>query len=193
VIARTALSFSLIFERMPEIVLDRADEEHIVILSQDDDKIQGVVRLMQSPDLYLLVTRQVDPTVIGHMQTARDSIVRYRSLERDMSAMQLQFSLTFGMMALLLLLTSIWAGMRLSVRIIAPIAQLSRAAERVRAGDYTTKVPEGPARPRRRPGHRHPRAEAQRGLFAGRGPEQRRQANGGARRLCGQHHLPGSL
>ena len=145
VIARTALSFSLIFERMPEVVLDRADEEHIVILSQDDDKIQGVVRLMQSPDLYLLVTRQVDPTVIGHMQTARDSIVRYRSLERDMSAMQLQFSLTFGMMALLLLLTSIWAGMRLSVRIIAPIAQLSRAAERVRAGDYSTKVPEGPA------------------------------------------------
>jgi len=145
VVARTALSFSLIFERMPEIVLNRADEEHIVILSQDDDKIQGVVRLMQNPDLYLLVTRQVDPTVIGHMQTARDSIVHYRDLQGDMNAMQYQFSLTFGMMAVLLLLTSIWAGMRLAVRIIAPIAQLSRAAEKVREGDYSVKVPEGPA------------------------------------------------
>lgn len=145
VIARTALSFSLIFERLPEEVLSRADEQHIVILSQDDDKIQGVIRLTQTPPLYLLVTRQVDPAVISHMKTARDSMKRYRMLQNDMAAMQVQFLITFCMLALLMLLASTWAGMRLAVRIIGPIAQLNAATVRVSSGDYSIKVPEGPS------------------------------------------------
>ena len=145
VLARTALSFSLMFERMPEIVLDRVDSQGISVISQDDDKIQGVVRISQVPNIYMLVTRTVDPHVIAHMKAANISAAYYSQLQAEMNSMQLQFLIAFCMLALLMLFASIWAGMRLSVRIIGPIAGLNQASERVRAGDYSIRVPEGPA------------------------------------------------
>lgn len=145
VLARTALSFSLMFERLPELVLERVDSQGVAIISQDDDKIQGVVRIHQFPNVYLLITRTVDPKVIAHMKAANSSAAYYSKLQADMNGMQLQFLIAFCMLALLMLFVSIWAGMRLSVRIIGPISALNQASERVRAGDYSIRVTEGPA------------------------------------------------
>lgn len=145
VLARSALSFSLMFERLPEVVLARVNTQGIAVISQDDDKIQGVVRISTFPNIYLLVTRTVDPKVIAHMKAANTSAAYYNQLQADMNSMQLQFLIAFCMLALLMLFASIWAGMRLAVRIIGPIAALNQASERVRAGDYSIRVPEGPA------------------------------------------------
>lgn len=145
VIARTALSFSLIFERLPEVVMDRADQGNAVIFGEDEDKIQAVVKISTLPELYLMVGRVVDPTVMEHMQAARTTVLQYRQLQNDISRIQKQFFAVFVLVALLVLLASIWAGMTLAVRLIGPIAGLMSATERVRAGDYSIKVPEGRA------------------------------------------------
>lgn len=143
VLARTALSFSLIFERLPDIVMNRADQGDSVIFGEDEDKIQAVVKISAVPELYLLVARVVDPTVMKHMKAARTTVLQYRQLQNDISRIQKQFFAVFILVALLVLLASIWAGMTLAVRLIGPITQLMSATERVRAGDYSIKVPEG--------------------------------------------------
>lgn len=143
VLARTALSFSLIFERLPDIVMNRADQGDAVIFGEDEDKIQAVVKINTMPELYLLVARVVDPTVMDHMKAARTTVLQYRQLRNDISRIQKQFFAVFVLVALLVLLASIWAGMTLAVRLIGPITQLMSATERVRAGDYSIKVPEG--------------------------------------------------
>lgn len=143
VLARTALSFSLIFERLPDIVMNRADQGDAVIFGEDEDKIQAVVKISTIPELYLMVGRVVDPTVMQHMQAARTTVVQYRALKNDITRLQKQFFAVFVLVALLVLLASIWAGMTLAVRLIGPITQLMSATERVRAGDYSIKVPEG--------------------------------------------------
>ena len=143
VLARTALSFSLIFERLPDIVMNRADQGDAVIFGENGEKIQAVVKISTVPELYLLVGRVVDPTVMQHMTAARTTVVQYRQLKNDISRIQKQFFAVFVLVALLVLLASIWAGMTLAVRLIGPITQLMSATERVRAGDYSIKVPEG--------------------------------------------------
>jgi two-component system, NtrC family, nitrogen regulation sensor histidine kinase NtrY len=143
VFARTALSFSLVFERLPEEVFKRADADEIVVLGEGEDRIQAVIKISQYPDLYLLVSHVVDPTVIAHMQTAEKTITQFRVLERDIAGLRVQFSTAFLLLALLLLLGSIWAGMQLAARVLGPITRMVAAAERVRAGDYSIKLPEG--------------------------------------------------
>jgi two-component system nitrogen regulation sensor histidine kinase NtrY len=145
VLARTALSFSLVFERLPEEVFDRADRDETVILGEGNDRIQAVIKISQYPDIYLLVSRVVDPKVIQHMQSAKGTVKQFKKLEHDIAALRLQFSIAFIMLALLLLLASIWAGMQLAMRLITPISQLISATDRVRSGDYSIKVKEGPA------------------------------------------------
>lgn len=145
VVARTALSFSLMFERLPESVLARADEGKIAVFGDDQDKIQAVVKITNLPDLYLLVVRTVDPQVLNHMRDARTTVEEYHALEATLASLQRQFFLVFVLMALLVLLMSLWAGMLLAVRLVEPLRALMSATERVRAGDYSTRVPEGRA------------------------------------------------
>jgi two-component system nitrogen regulation sensor histidine kinase NtrY len=130
VLARTALSFSLMFEQ-------------IAIFGDNQDKIQGVIKISSAPNLYLLVVRVVDPQVLQHMQAAGETVNQYHALQQSLLTIQKQFFLVFILVALLVLLLSLWAGMLLAVRLVEPLRALMAATERVRGGDYSIKVPEG--------------------------------------------------
>lgn len=145
VLARTALSFSLSFERLPEELLARADAGNVLIFGENQNKIQAVLKISNVPRVYLMVSRVVDPSVLDHMESARSSVEQYHQLERDISTLQHQFFLIFVLVAFLVLLASVWAGMALATRLIDPLTGLMQATERVRAGDYSIKVPEGRA------------------------------------------------
>lgn len=143
VLARTELSFSLSFERLPEAVLQRADRGDVAIFGDDRDKIQAVIKISSAPDVYLMVVRVVDPQVLSYMQTALETVNEYHALQAQLVVLQNQFFAMFVLVALLVLLASLWAGMLLAVRLIEPLRALMSATERVRAGDYSIKVPEG--------------------------------------------------
>lgn len=143
VIARTDLSFSLIFERLPDAVLQRADSGEVAVFGDDQEKIQAVIKISHQPDLYLMVVRVVDPEVLDHMRAALTTVNEYHKLQEQLAQLQGQFLIVFVLMALLVLLASLWAGMLLAVRLIEPLRALMGATERVRAGDYSIKVPEG--------------------------------------------------
>lgn len=143
VLARTELSFSLTFERLPEEVLSRADNGQIAIFADDQNKIQGVVKISHMPDLYLLVARVVDPKVLRHMEAARATVNEYQQLQTDLATLQRQFFVVFILIAMLILMASLWAGILLAVRLIEPLRALIAATEHVRAGDYAIRVPEG--------------------------------------------------
>ena len=145
VIARSALSFSLMFERLPEPVLARADSGQVAVFGDDQDKIQAVIKISAQPSLYMLVVRVVDPKVLDHMQVARQTVNEYHQLQQDLDRLQQQFFVVFVLVALIVLLASLWAGMLLAVRLIEPLRALMSATERVRGGDYSIKVPEGRA------------------------------------------------
>ena len=143
VLARSTLSFSLMFERLPEPVLARADSGQVAVFGDAQDKIQAVIKISHQPDLYMLVVRVVDPKVLEHMQAARETVNQYHQLQQDLTHLQQQFFIVFVLVALIVLLASLWAGMLLAVRLIEPLRALMSATERVRGGDYSIKVPEG--------------------------------------------------
>ena len=142
VLARSELSFSLEFERLPPQVVERADEGNVVVLTDDDNKIRALVKLDDMANIYLMVGRVIDPKVLNHMIMAKGAVNQYRQLQKDISRLQIHFSLLFVLMSFLLLLSAIWYGMYVAIRMVLPIARLIHAAEKVRAGDFTAQVPE---------------------------------------------------
>ena len=121
----------------------RADAGEIAVFGDDEEKIQAVIKISNEPDLYLMAVRVVDAQVLDHMQAALNTVNEYHDLQAELSRLQEQFLIVFVLMALLVLLASLWAGMLLAVRLIEPLRALMSATERVRAGDYAIKVPEG--------------------------------------------------
>jgi two-component system, NtrC family, nitrogen regulation sensor histidine kinase NtrY len=144
VLAQTQLTFSLAFERLSTDALERADHGEVVILLEDQDKVRALVKLSSLPDAYLLVGRFIDSKVLAHMDSANGSVQQYERLKSNISGIQIQFSIVFVLLALLLLFGAVWYGMLFATRLIGPVTKLVKAAERVRAGDFTARVAEGP-------------------------------------------------
>jgi two-component system nitrogen regulation sensor histidine kinase NtrY len=143
VLARTGLSFGLEMERLPLSALERAARGDVVVLTGDtDDRVRALVRLDNFIDVYLFVGRFVDARVLTYMERTRAAIDEYRTLELRRAGIQVTFAVIFGVVALLLLLAAVWVGLTFADSLATPIAHLIRAADRVRAGDLTARVPE---------------------------------------------------
>lgn len=143
---RTGLTFALLLERIPNQVLREVRKGGVYILtSKNDDRVRALIRVEGFTDAYLFVGRLVDARAIGYMERTQQAVSEYKRLEGQRSGIQITFALIFGLVALLLLLASVWIGLSFATRLARPISNLIAAAERVRSGDLTVRVDEGPA------------------------------------------------
>jgi two-component system nitrogen regulation sensor histidine kinase NtrY len=146
VLARTGFSFALEFEPVPEWAMQRARAGNIAVVTSDnDDRVRALVRLEGFGDAYLFVGRFVDPQVLTHMEHTQRAVAQYERLESERSGFQVTFALIFLVVALLFLVAAVWVGIMLASQLARPVSELVTAAERVRAGDLTSRVPEGEA------------------------------------------------
>jgi len=145
ILGRTGLTFSLLFGPVPVQAMEKADAGEAVILTSDsDDRVRALVKLAGFVDAYLFVGRFVDSRVIGHMTRVQGAAAEYKRLEGQRSGIQITFVVIFGVVTLLLLLASVWIGLTFATRLVRPIVALVAAAERVRSGDLSVRVEEGP-------------------------------------------------
>ena len=143
VLAKSRLSFSLEMETVSPKVLAQAEDGDVVLITGDNsDRIRALVKLDRFVDAYLYVGRLVDPDVLKHMQTVQEAVKEYTTLEGRKSQMQIVTTSMFVGVALLLLLAAIWYGLAFSETLVAPLAALILAAERVRGGDLSARVDE---------------------------------------------------
>jgi two-component system nitrogen regulation sensor histidine kinase NtrY len=146
ILARSGLSFALELERIPEPAMLRAAAgEAVILTSEADDRVRALVRLVAFVDAYLYVGRYIESSVLNHVQRVQGAVGQYKQLERRQSGFQITFVLIFVVVALLVLLASIWVGLAFANQLVRPIGGLISAAERVRAGELSARVEEGDA------------------------------------------------
>lgn len=146
--ARAGFSLLLDFDpQIPDWALSRARDGEVVILTADtEDRVRALVRLDGYTDTFLYVGRLVDPRVLGHMDKSRAAAQVYEDLEGKRADLQISFALIFAVVALLLLLAAIWAGLDFATYLTRPIGRLISAADRVGAGDLAARVELGDSR-----------------------------------------------
>lgn len=153
ILAKTSLSFSLAFERLPMDALKKAAQGNVVVLTDDDDElVRALVKLdgfsspysVEQQDTFLLVGRFVDSKVIDHLEKTRGAATEYKRLQEGISDTQIKFSIVFVVVALLLLLVAAWVGIIFAVTIARPITEMVNATQRIKEGDFDVRVDEGP-------------------------------------------------
>ncbi len=144
VIARAGISLSI--ELLPPDfteMLKRAEKgEPVLFVGENGDRVRALVKLDNLIDTYLFVGRIVDEKVLTHVTMTKNAADAYADLEAKQAKLKLTMTLIFALVALMLLLVAVWAGLTLAERIISPVSRLIQASERVRAGDLNTRVDE---------------------------------------------------
>jgi|SRR5579859_736591 len=146
ILARTGLAFSMemSLDRLPQSAVSQARAGEVAILTNPgDQRMRALVHLDgTSPDAFLYIGRFIDPKVLDHMTRTNRAVEEYQRLEGTRSGLEITFSALFAVVALLVLLGSMWFGLTLATRLATPIIRLIDAAERVRGGDLTARVEE---------------------------------------------------
>ncbi len=127
----------------PRNLTDQARNGDVVVLGTDDStRVRAVVALESTPMLMLLIGRPVDPQILDHMSRTETAVEEYNRLDQNRFGLQITLALIFALVALLVLLAAVLIGLVLANQIARPIGGLILAAERVRAGDLSVRVPE---------------------------------------------------
>ncbi|QQR69364.1 MAG: HAMP domain-containing protein [Alphaproteobacteria bacterium] len=143
ILARSGLTFSLEFEPIADDALEKARQGDVVLMvGEGENRVRALVQLDAFGDTFLFVGRAVEPRVLSHMSRTQSAVQNYQALEGKRHGLQLTASLIFIVVALLVLMAAIWAGLHFATRLMAPVSALIDAAEQVRAGNLEVRVPE---------------------------------------------------
>ena len=144
ILARTNLTFTLTFESLPDLILNQArDGEVVVMTGQYDDRVRALVKLNNFADSYLFVGRMVDPVVLSQLDKTKEAGAAYSMLSQKSSSLMVTITMIFIVVAFMFLLAATWFGIILARQLVTPIGSMITASDRVRAGDLTTRIPEG--------------------------------------------------
>ncbi|HJR56847.1 MAG TPA: PAS domain-containing sensor histidine kinase [Rhizomicrobium sp.] len=105
------------------------------------DLITALTQLRMLTDAYLMVVRVVDPNVQSYYLNNRAAVTEYNRLDQNRQDVQYAFFVVYALVALLVLLGAIWAGIWAANRLVRPISTLIAAADRVSEGDLEAQVP----------------------------------------------------
>jgi len=125
----------------PPEIFEAAEKGDAALFTVDDHgQVRALVTIPTLEDTYLYVARLVDARVLDHLAETRAAVDEYESLESRRIQFQVTFALIYVIFALIMLLAAIWLGLWAANRIVDPISELVRAAERVSAGDLRARV-----------------------------------------------------
>ncbi|WP_419901558.1 ATP-binding protein [Kiloniella sp.] len=139
---KAAFSFLLNFApEIPDFAINNAINGEVVILSpENNDRVRALVYLGGFDGSFLIVGRLVDPNILKHIERAKEAVSLYTDLEGKRSGFVLTFAMIFAIVALMILLASVWVGLTFSNNLTGPISNLIAAAEKVREGNLDTRV-----------------------------------------------------
>jgi len=103
-----------------------------------------IMQLFVAEPLFLVTGHSVDLRVVDYIKSIEFAGSFYSQIEQAMQRSQLLIFVVCGAIALLMLLAAVWLAILFASRLTEPIGGLMAAAERVRGGDLTARVEEGP-------------------------------------------------
>jgi two-component system nitrogen regulation sensor histidine kinase NtrY len=142
VIARSNLSFSFIFEAIPEYVLENARSGNVAML-ENEDRLFAIVALDPASEIYLIISRLIDGKVVKHIEESKGAATSFEQVKNNINNFQIFFIASFVLVTICLLLAVIWYGINFAARLSIPLISLAQATKRVGEGDYSIQIEQG--------------------------------------------------
>jgi two-component system nitrogen regulation sensor histidine kinase NtrY len=144
VIAQAGFLANAVIEAPPGWALEQVRQGEVAVIpAESGARVRAIANLDIPPGLLLLIGAPLDASVLEHMRTTELAFQEYDQLDRNRGSLQITFALIFACAALLVLLAAVLVGLVFANQLARPISRLITAAERVRAGDLSTRVEEG--------------------------------------------------
>jgi two-component system nitrogen regulation sensor histidine kinase NtrY len=116
---------------------------HIAVDTELNGTVEQATIKLDTPEpMMLMIEKPIDPTILDHVNRTVQAAAEYQRLSKNRSGLETSFAIIIVVLALLVTSALVGFGLVIANQIARPIGHLMRAAEDVRAGDLTVRVPE---------------------------------------------------
>ena len=120
---------------------DARKSEPTCVVADEGRTFVALRQIASFPGVFLYAGRPVDPFTMEFPQQAANLISIYNNFEAQRRNVIIAFAGMFGMIALIMLLSSVWLGLAFANRLVAPIRRLIAATDEVSTGNLYVRVP----------------------------------------------------
>ena len=141
VLARSQFAFSIALNDLDDQIFSQAQNGDLIILRSDsNNKIRGLVKINRLVDVYLYAGRFLEPSVLDAIDRTKLASDQYQFIKIESTNLQISFGVLFFLVALFLLLLALWIGLILANSIIKPLSSVISVANIARAGNLDVRV-----------------------------------------------------
>jgi two-component system nitrogen regulation sensor histidine kinase NtrY len=143
VVAKSALSFSLVFQKIPEEVFKELDQEKVVLLeNNNEDKIIAIKKLddIRYQGIYLIIGKYIDKEIVNYLKKAEGSAEKYYYILSGAEVTKHNLQIAFILLAALMCSCSFIISIKLANIITNPLNRLLNATAKIKEGDYSVRV-----------------------------------------------------
>jgi len=118
-----------------------ADEGDIAIFPNNDQtKVRALLKIQRAVPTYLYIGKNVDSNVLSRVESVNKTALEYVNITNKLDDFQFQFNKLFLAINFLMILLSIWFGLRFSSRILAPILSIIKDSEKIIEDNFSSKI-----------------------------------------------------
>ncbi len=114
-----------------------------IIPKPGSDLVLGVIPVDEGRSGYLVIGETVGQGLLHRLDQIVRGLDEYKKLKTRKYPWKMNLYLTLGIMAMLIILGSIWFGFRLAKELSAPVQALAAGTERIGRGDLSVRLEDG--------------------------------------------------
>ena len=118
-----------------------ADDGDIAVFPNDNKtKVRALIKVQRAIPTYLFIGKDVDPNVLSRVESVDVAASDYLSVNKKLDNFQFQFNQLFVAISFLMILLSVWFGLRFANKIIEPIMQIIIDSEKIINEDFSKRI-----------------------------------------------------
>ena len=118
-----------------------ADEGDIAVFPNNDQtKVRALLKIQRAVPTYLYIGKNVDSNVLSRVESVNKTALEYVNVTNKLDDFQYQFNKLFLAINFLMILLSIWFGLRFSSKILGPILSIIKDSEKIIQDNFSSKI-----------------------------------------------------
>ena len=118
-----------------------ADDGEIAIFpNSDQTKVRALIRVQRAIPTYLYIGKNVDANVLSRVESVNKTADEYVNITQRLNNFQFQFNKLFIAINFLMILLSIWFGLRFSNKILNPIMSIILDSQKIINDNFKSRI-----------------------------------------------------
>ena len=118
-----------------------ADDGDIAVFPNNNKtKVRALIKVQRAIPTYLFIGKDVDSNVLNRVESVDDAASDYLNINQRLDNFQYQFNQLFVAINFLMILLSVWFGLRFANKIIEPIMQIIIDSEKIINEDFSKRI-----------------------------------------------------